>query len=119
MKLSARRSKRSPHLRREIERTQATQPCNVLNLNVPEGLHIGYIAGDIDPLPETLRQTGIQVDMLDEVALAFGDLSHFDAIDVGIRAYVLRPDVVRINPRLLDYVQKGRGRCSFNIQREC
>ena len=65
---------------------------HVLNLNVPAGLHIGYIAGDIDPLPETLRQIGIQVDMLDEVALAFGDLSHYDAIIVGIRAYELRPD---------------------------
>jgi len=47
---------------------------HVLNLIVPAGLHVGYVAADTDPIPETLRQIGIQVDMLDEVALAFGDL---------------------------------------------
>jgi len=80
---------------------------HVLDLTVPAGLHIGYIAGENDVLPETLRQIGIQVDLLDEVALAFGDLSRYDAIVAGIRAYELRPDVMAANPRLLDYVQKG------------
>jgi len=58
-------------------------------------------------LPEILRQIGIRVDMLDEVALAFGDLSKYDAITVGIRAYELRPDLLRANARLLDYVKRG------------
>ncbi len=80
---------------------------HVLDLTVPAGLHIGYIAGDNDVLPETLRQVGIQVDLLDEVALAFGDLSRYDAIVAGIRAYELRPDAMAANPRLLDYVQNG------------
>ena len=80
---------------------------HVLDLNVPAGLRVGYIAGDNDTIPETLRQVGIQVDMLDEVALAFGDLSHYDAIVVGIRAYELRPDAMAANPRLLDYVKDG------------
>ncbi|HXU21409.1 MAG TPA: hypothetical protein VN788_12580, partial [Verrucomicrobiae bacterium] len=80
---------------------------HVLNLTVPAELRIGYIAVDNDVIPETLRQVGIQVDMLDEVALAFGDLSRYDAIVVGIRSYELRPDVERSNPRLLDYVKNG------------
>jgi hypothetical protein len=80
---------------------------HVLNLTVPAELRIGYIAVDNDVIPETLRQVGIQVDMLDEVALAFGDLSRYDAIVVGIRSYELRPDVARSNPRLLDYVKNG------------
>ena len=80
---------------------------HVLNLNMPAGLHVGYVAADNDPLPEVLRQLGIQVDMLDEVALSFGDISHYDAIVVGIRAYELRPDVARANSRLLDYVKNG------------
>jgi hypothetical protein len=49
----------------------------------------------------------MQVDLLDEVALAFGDLSRYDSIVVGIRAYELRPDLLRSNQRLLDYVQRG------------
>jgi LmbE family N-acetylglucosaminyl deacetylase len=90
---------------------------HVLNLNVPAGLHIGYVAADNDPLPEVLRQLGIQVDLLDDVAISFNDLSHFDAIVLGIRAYELRPDVARANPRLLDYV-KGGGTLLVQYERE-
>ena len=80
---------------------------HVLDLIVPAELHVGYVAADTDPIPETLRQIGIQVDMLDEVALAFGDLSRYDTIVAGIRAYELRPDLIRMNSRVLDYVRNG------------
>lgn len=81
---------------------------HVLALTVPAGLHIGYITADKDdPMPEVLRQMGIRVDLLDEVALAFGDLSRYDAIVVGIRGYELRPDMPRSNARLLAYVKSG------------
>jgi LmbE family N-acetylglucosaminyl deacetylase len=80
---------------------------HVLDLNVPGNLRVGYIAAENDPIPEILRQLGIQVDLLDEVALAFGDLGQYDAITVGIRAYELRPDLLRANQRLLDYVDRG------------
>ena len=85
----------------------ADATAHVLDLAVPTGLRVGYIAGDNDVVPESLRQIGIQVDMLDDVALAFGDLKQYDAIIVGIRAYELRPDVMAANPRLLDYVRDG------------
>ena len=85
----------------------ADATVHVLDLTVPSGLRVGYIAGDNDVVPESLRQIGIQVDLLDDVALAFGNLSQYDAIIVGIRAYELRPDVMAANPRLLDYVQNG------------
>ncbi len=85
----------------------ADATVHVLNLTVPAGLRVGYIAAENDTLPEILRQIGIRLDMLDEVALAFGDLSKYDAITVGIRAYELRPDLLRANARLLDYVKRG------------
>jgi LmbE family N-acetylglucosaminyl deacetylase len=85
----------------------ADATVHVLNLNVPAGLRIGYIAADNDALPEILRQIGIRVDLLDDVTLAFGELDQYDAITVGIRAYELRPDLMRSNSRLLDYVQRG------------
>jgi LmbE family N-acetylglucosaminyl deacetylase len=81
--------------------------AHVLNLSVPAHLRVGYIAASNDPIPDTLRQIGIDVELLDEIALAFADLSRFDAIVVGIRAYDLRPDLMRSNRRLLDYVQQG------------
>ena len=45
--------------------------------------------------------------MLDPAALAFGDLSKYDAIVVGVRAYELRSDLPGANQRLLDYVSSG------------
>jgi LmbE family N-acetylglucosaminyl deacetylase len=85
----------------------ADAKIHVLNLMVPAGLRIGYIAAENDPLPEILRQLGIGADILDDVALAFGDLNQYDAITVGIRAYELRQDLLRANSRLLNYVKRG------------
>jgi LmbE family N-acetylglucosaminyl deacetylase len=85
----------------------ADASVDVLDLHIPENLHVAYVTAGTDPIPETLRQLGIRVDLLDEVALAFDDLSHYDAIIVGIRGYELRPDAVRSNSRLMDYVEHG------------
>ncbi|MGA8144388.1 MAG: PIG-L family deacetylase [Candidatus Acidiferrales bacterium] len=85
----------------------ADATVHVMSLVVPAHLRIGYIAASNDPIPDSLRQIGIQVDMLDEITLAFEDLSRYDAIIVGIRAYDLRPDLLRSNRRLLDYVRQG------------
>jgi LmbE family N-acetylglucosaminyl deacetylase len=85
----------------------ALATAHVLDLTIPPHLQIGYIGAGIDPVPQTLVQLGLSVDMLDEAALAFGDLSRYNAIVVGIRAYELRPDVMAANHRLLDYVERG------------
>ncbi|MFZ0639565.1 MAG: PIG-L family deacetylase [Candidatus Acidiferrales bacterium] len=85
----------------------AVAQAHVLNLTLPAHLRVAYIAAGIDPVPQSLQQLGIDVNMLDEAALAFGDLSHYDAIVVGIRAYELRPDLMSANHRLLDYVERG------------
>jgi LmbE family N-acetylglucosaminyl deacetylase len=76
-------------------------------LIVPNQLRVGYVAAENDPIPDVLREAGITVDLLDPVALAFNDLSHYDAIAVGIRAYELRGDLARSNQRLLDYAAAG------------
>jgi len=47
------------------------------------------------------------VEMLDATALNFGDLSKYDAVVVGVRAYELRPELAGANKRLLDYVSAG------------
>jgi LmbE family N-acetylglucosaminyl deacetylase len=96
-----------PSLPTRLWSEPAMTAVRVLDLNVPAGLRVGYIAAENDPIPDVLRQIGVQVEMLDEVALAFGDLSRFDAIAVGIRAYELRRDLIRSNARLLEYVAAG------------
>lgn len=80
---------------------------HALAITVPENLHIGYIAAEGEPIPQALRMLGIQVETLDTQALAFGDLSKFNAIVVGVRAYELRPELPGANQRLLQYVSNG------------
>jgi hypothetical protein len=95
----------------------AETKVHVMGLRVPAGLRVGYLAAENDPIPPALRQIGVQVELLDEVALAFGELGKFDAICVGIRAYELRPDLIRANPRLLEYAAAG-GTLVVQYQRE-
>lgn len=78
-----------------------------LAINVPEKLRVGYITAEGEPIPDALRMLGIQVETLDTQALTFGDLSKFDSIVVGVRAYELRPELPGANQRLLDYVSNG------------
>jgi LmbE family N-acetylglucosaminyl deacetylase len=85
----------------------AVAPVRAFPIIVPEKLHVGYVAADIDLVPEAIQRLGIQVDLLDSAALTFGDLKRFDAIVIGIRAYELRGDVLANNQRLLDYANNG------------
>ena len=77
------------------------------DVNVPKNLRVGYVAAESEPISDLLRKMGIQVDILGPAALAFSDLSKYDAIVVGIRSYELRSDLAGANQRLLDYVSSG------------
>jgi LmbE family N-acetylglucosaminyl deacetylase len=68
---------------------------------------VGYIMGAGDRLPEALRQIGIDVTLLGPADLASGDLSRFDTIVTGVRAYNVRTDLKANQQRLLDYVKQG------------
>jgi LmbE family N-acetylglucosaminyl deacetylase len=80
---------------------------HAFEINVPPNLRVGYISAEGEPIPDALRRLGIAVEMLDTNALTFGDLSKYDAIVVGVRAYELRPELAGANKRLLDYVSAG------------
>jgi LmbE family N-acetylglucosaminyl deacetylase len=80
---------------------------HAFDINVPANLHVGYISAEGEPIPDALRRLGISVNLLDPNALTFADLSKFDAIVVGVRAYELRPELGSANKRLLDYVSQG------------
>ena len=68
---------------------------------------VGYVMGSSDKVPEALRQMGCQVDLLDDKALASANLSIYDAIVTGVRAYALRPDLRAAQQRLLEYTKNG------------
>jgi LmbE family N-acetylglucosaminyl deacetylase len=71
------------------------------------GHRIGYVMGAGDDIPQRLRPLGYEVDLLSDETLATADLSGFDAIVIGIRAFNTRPHLSQLNARLLDYVAKG------------
>jgi hypothetical protein len=60
-----------------------------------------------DDVPAALRQWGVTVTLLSSDDLARGDLSRFDAIITGVRAYNVRDDLVANQQRLLDYTKDG------------
>jgi hypothetical protein len=68
---------------------------------------IGYIMGAGDEMPDALRQLGLDVTVLSPSDLAQGDLSRFETIVCGVRAYNVRADLRANQPRLMDYVKNG------------
>ena len=84
---------------RQLYRTAVTDVRGIDVETVP-GLNIGYVMGIGDQVPDGIRQLGYAVTLLDEGALARGDLSRFDAIVTGTRAYAVREDLKTYNRRL-------------------
>ena len=68
---------------------------------------IGIIAGSGDEVPDALRLCGYDVVLIDDDALQTGDLSGYEAIVVGVRAYNVRTQLQRSNARLMNYVSAG------------
>jgi hypothetical protein len=68
---------------------------------------VGYVMGAGDEVPEALRQLGAAVVLLSADDLARGDLSRFDAIVTGVRAYNTRPDLRANQERLMEYAKNG------------
>lgn len=85
----------------------ALQRASVVNVQIPQGLKIGYIMGAGDDIPDVLRELGLDVTTLSPDNVGHDDLSRFGTIILGIRAYDTRDEVKKNNQRLLDYVKGG------------
>ena len=73
----------------------------------PDNLKIGYVESGFDKVADYLLNAGFDVTKLTEEDLATGDLSQYDTIVTGIRAYLSRADLAQHNDRLLEYVENG------------
>jgi hypothetical protein len=58
-------------------------------------------------VPEALIAIGVPLEVLTEKDLDSGDLSRYDVLVVGSRAYETDTALVRSNGRILDYVRNG------------
>ncbi|EHQ63962.1 hypothetical protein PDENDC454_02470 [Paenibacillus dendritiformis C454] len=94
-----------------IGRTYLVQPAELtiqaFDLKVPNQLKVGYVSSGFDNIDQYLRQAGVNVVNLDAKDIESGDLSQYDTIVLGIRAYAFRPELIPSNQRLLSYVKDG------------
>lgn len=95
-----------PHIQTHRFYHRASANIRVLPLETAQ-VKVGYIMGSGDRIPEALTQIGLTPEFLTDADLANSDLSRFDVIVVGIRAYQVRPALVANNKRLLDFMTDG------------
>ncbi len=95
-----------PHIRRQVYFPEST--VKVVKLDVKtRGKKAGYIMGAGDEVAASLTQLGYGVTMLSDEMLENADLSGFDVIVTGVRAYNTRERLKASQDRLLQYVERG------------
>ncbi len=72
-----------------------------------KGKEIGYIMGTGDDVPKALRQMSYDITMINEDNFEALDLSQFDAIVIGVRAYNTQKWLTYKHDALMDYVKNG------------
>jgi LmbE family N-acetylglucosaminyl deacetylase len=96
-----------PHIRpRALTRPSVAQ-IRAARGTQPRQTPRGYVRGAADRVPEALLAIGVPVELIGADSLSRGDLSRYDAIVIGSRAYETEPALVANNGRLLDYGRNG------------
>ncbi len=77
------------------------------NVILPENLKVGYFDSGKDEVYKYLDQIGMDVTVIGGNDVMYGDLSKFDTIVLGIRAYRDSDQLLTANNRLLEFVKNG------------
>jgi len=85
----------------------ATYRAVGVDVKTAAGLHLGFLPGTGDDVPKALDDLGQNVRILATSDLTRGNLSEYDAIILGTRAYAARTDLKAANGRLIEYVKNG------------
>ncbi len=80
---------------------------SAVSVKLPPRARVGYIVGVGDRGAEALQQLDVNVERIEPSMITSTDLSRFTAIVVGPRAYEANDELVKQNPRLLDYARRG------------
>jgi LmbE family N-acetylglucosaminyl deacetylase len=78
-----------------------------VDVKVAPGLRLGYVMGTGDHVPEAIEALGITPHLLTDGDLANADLSQWNVLVIGIRAYSRRPELAAAEPRLEQFVEQG------------
>lgn len=95
-----------PHIPPQVN--FAISESKIVRLDIKtRGTKIGYYVGAGDEIPASLRQIGYQVTELNEDNFDATDLTQFDAIVTGVRAYNVRKRIKFDQEKMLEYVKNG------------
>jgi LmbE family N-acetylglucosaminyl deacetylase len=78
-----------------------------VDVKLAPGLRVGYIMGTGDLVPQAIEALGITPHLLNATELATADLSQWNVLVIGIRAYSSRPELTLLQPRLQQFVERG------------
>ncbi len=96
-----------PGLRPYNQYAPAELRTRKVDVKLAPGLRVGYVMGPGDLVPEAMEGMGITPHILSSADLISGDLSSYNVIVIGIRAYSVRPELAKVQPRLEDFVRNG------------
>jgi LmbE family N-acetylglucosaminyl deacetylase len=101
------RSMGYPSLRPYNQYRPAALETRKVDVKVAPGLSVGYIMGTGDLVPDAIRELGVEPHLLTDDELTSGDLSQWNVIVIGIRAYSTRPELTVAQPRLDEFAERG------------
>jgi LmbE family N-acetylglucosaminyl deacetylase len=78
-----------------------------VDVKLAPGLKVGYVMGTGDTVPEAIEALGVEPHLLSAEELTAGNLSAWNVIVVGIRAYSVRPELAGAAQRLKQFVENG------------
>ena len=96
-----------PGLRPYNQFAPAELETRKIDVKVAPGLHIGYVMGPGDLVPQAMEGMGLNPQLLSNSDLISGDLSAYNVIVIGIRAYSVRPELSKVQARLEEFVRNG------------
>lgn len=96
-----------PGLRPTNQYQTAELRTRKIDVKVAPGLRVGYVMGTGDTVPDAIKELGIEPHLLTNAELATADLSQWNVIVIGIRAYSALPELAAAQPRLDAFVDRG------------
>ena len=95
-----------PHIKYQTVFMPVTVDLIKLDIHI-EKKRIGYIMGSGDDIPLSLTELGNEVELLSDEDLDSKDLSEYEVIICGVRAFNTREELDRQQKRIIDFVEKG------------
>jgi LmbE family N-acetylglucosaminyl deacetylase len=78
-----------------------------VDVKLAPGLRVGYVMGTGDTVPDAIEALDITPHLLSNDELATADLSQWNVIVIGVRAYSMRAQLGAAEPRLEAFVERG------------